>query len=67
MSFPTKLDPWGKKIWKSEDKLEVLKEVEEGESMQKYVGNIRLTPPVYNWKERYQPIGYKTGVEFEKS
>ncbi len=64
MSFPTKLDPLGERIWKPEDQLEVLQEVEKGAKIVEVCRKYQINPGVYyppeadsplvdNWEERY--------------
>jgi len=58
MSLPTKLGPSEKRIWKPEDKLKVLKEVEEGVKIVEVCRKYQIDPRMYyNWKERYQREG----------
>ena len=47
-----------KRIWKPEDKLKVLKEVEEGAKIVEVCRKYQIDPRMYyNWKERYQREG----------
>ena len=47
-----------KRIWKPEDKLKVLQEVEEGAKIVEVCRKYQIDPRMYyNWKERYQREG----------
>lgn len=47
-----------KRIWKPEDKLKILKEVEEGAKIVEVCRKYQIDPRMYyNWKERYQREG----------
>jgi transposase-like protein len=49
-----------KRIWKPEDKLKVLQEVEQGSKIVEVCRKYQIDPRMYyNWKERYQ----KEGIE----
>ncbi|RKY28673.1 MAG: hypothetical protein DRP61_01040 [Candidatus Omnitrophota bacterium] len=47
MSFPTKLDPSEKRIWKPEDKLKVLQEAEEGAKIVEVCRKYQIDPRMY--------------------
>ena len=64
MSFPTKLDLLGKRIWEREDKLKVLQGVEKGAKIVGVCRKYQIDPRMYyppegdpflvgNWGERY--------------
>jgi transposase-like protein len=49
-----------KRVWKPEDKLKVLQEVEQGSQIVEVCRKYQIDPRMYyNWKERYQ----KEGIE----
>ncbi|MCD6583133.1 MAG: hypothetical protein J7K71_00375 [Candidatus Omnitrophica bacterium] len=71
MIFPTKLEPWEKRIWKPKDKLKVLKEVEEGTKIVEVCRKYQIDPRniIHNncFLRIHSSIGYNQILNLRRS